>query len=99
MAEADPARDHEPPRRRGLSGLLDRFLGGPAPAKAAAAEPPTAATGELMSQARAFQDLRIADVMKPRADIVAIDRTCAFSELVARFVESEHSRMPVYKET
>jgi CBS domain containing-hemolysin-like protein len=37
--------------------------------------------------------------MKPRADIVAIDRSCTFAELVDRFVEAEHSRMPVYKET
>jgi CBS domain containing-hemolysin-like protein len=37
--------------------------------------------------------------MKPRADIVAIDRSCSFAELTARFVEAEHSRMPVYRET
>ena len=36
--------------------------------------------------------------MKPRADIVAVDRACTFNELVARFVEAEHSRMPVYRE-
>jgi CBS domain containing-hemolysin-like protein len=64
-----------------------------------APEPPTAATGELVSHARAFQDLRIGDVMKPRADIVAVDRSCPFNELVARFVEAEHSRMPVFRET
>jgi CBS domain containing-hemolysin-like protein len=64
-----------------------------------APEPPTAATGELVSQARAFQDLRVDDVMQPRADIVAIHRSCSFAELTARFVEAEHSRMPVYRET
>jgi len=37
--------------------------------------------------------------MKPRADIVAVDRSSSFTELVARFVEAEHSRMPVYRET
>jgi CBS domain containing-hemolysin-like protein len=62
-------------------------------------EPPTAATGRLVSQARAFQDLRIDDVMQPRADIVAVEKSCSFAELTARFVEAEHSRMPVYKET
>jgi CBS domain containing-hemolysin-like protein len=55
--------------------------------------------GELVSQARAFQDLRVEDVMKPRADIVAVERSCTFAEVVARFIEAEHSRMPVYKET
>ncbi|WP_372781425.1 hemolysin family protein [Phenylobacterium sp.] len=86
-------------KNRGVLSLFDRFRSRPTPATAAAPEPPTAATGELVSQARAFQDLRVDDVMKPRADIVAIDRSCSFAELVARFVEAEHSRMPVYRET
>ena len=55
--------------------------------------------GELVSLARAFQDLSVEDVMKPRADIVGIERGCTFAELTARFVEAEHSRMPVYKDT
>jgi CBS domain containing-hemolysin-like protein len=59
----------------------------------------TPATGELVSHAREFQDLRVEDVMTPRADIVAIEQSSPFSEVVARFVEAEHSRMPVYKET
>src|SRR5258708_3303885 len=99
MAEADPARDREPTRRRGFAAMLERLLGGPAEADADAVESQPSATGELLIQARAFQDLRLADVMKPRADIVAVERTCGFSELVERFVEAEHSRMPVYKET
>jgi CBS domain containing-hemolysin-like protein len=99
MAEGDIAREREAPRWRGVLSLFDRFRRQPAESQEAASEAPTAATGELLSQARAFQDLRVADVMKPRADIVAIARTCTFSELVARFVEAEHSRMPVYKET
>ena len=65
----------------------------------AAPEPHGEGGGELVDQARAFQDLRVEDVMKPRADIVAIERSCTFAEVVARFVEAEHSRMPVYKET
>lgn len=55
--------------------------------------------GELVTQARAFQDLRVEDVMIPRADIVAIERSCTFEDVVARFIDAEHSRMPVYKET
>ena len=85
---------------RGVLHLFDRFRSKtPVQAEAFVPEPPTAATGELVSQARAFQDLRVDDVMKPRADIVAIDRSCSFAELTARFVEAEHSRMPVYRET
>jgi CBS domain containing-hemolysin-like protein len=99
MADPDPARPAETPRRRGVLALFKRWRRKPADALQAAAEPPTAATGELLTQARAFQDLRIGDVMKPRADIVAVGRSSTFAELVARFVEAEHSRMPVYKET
>lgn len=99
MTDPDPSSDAPPHRRRGLLSLFDRFWRSPTAADAQTPEPPTAATGELVSQARAFQDLRVDDVMKPRADIVAIDRSCSFAELIARFVQAEHSRMPVYKET
>jgi apolipoprotein N-acyltransferase len=100
MSDRDPApapASHG--KGRGVLSLFDRFRSRPATADEQAPEPPTAATGELVSQARAFQDLRVDDVMKPRADIVAIDRSCGFAEVVARFVEAEHSRMPVYRET
>lgn len=100
MTDPDPSsRADRAGRPGGLLGLFGRLRKGSADAEAEAAEPETAATGELVSHARAFQDLRVDDVMKPRADIVAIDKTCTFAEVVARFVESEHSRMPVYKET
>ena len=59
----------------------------------------TESGGELVAQARAFQALRVEDVMQPRADIVGVERGCTFAELVARFADAEHSRMPVFKET
>jgi CBS domain containing-hemolysin-like protein len=62
-------------------------------------EPRNGAAEDLVDQARAFQELRVADVMQPRADIVGVERGCTFAELVALFAEAEHSRMPVYKET
>jgi len=80
--------------------LFNRFRKGqpePEPTEAEAAE--TAAVGELVSHAREFQDLTVDDVMKPRADIIAVEQSATFAEVVARFVEAEHSRMPVYKET
>jgi CBS domain containing-hemolysin-like protein len=79
--------------------LFDRFRRRPpeaAPPREAAAE---ATAKELVSQARAFDDLTVEDVMRPRADIVAISRSATFAEVVDRFVETEHSRMPVYRET
>jgi len=95
-----PASGRPSPRRRsGLLGLIDFFRGA---AEVAADDMPDQLTengGELVSQARAFQDVRVVDVMKPRADIVGMERTCSFAEVVSRFVEAEHSRMPVYRET
>lgn len=54
---------------------------------------------DIVGQARAFKSLRVADVLTPRADIVAVELETPFSELLARFVDAEHSRMPVYRET
>jgi CBS domain containing-hemolysin-like protein len=100
MSDPDPSSPTGPATPRGgvlgLFGRLRRKRGGEP--VLGAPEAATAATGELVSHARAFQDLRIGDVMKPRADIIAIERTCTFAEIVARFVEAEHSRMPVYRD-
>jgi CBS domain containing-hemolysin-like protein len=101
MADPDPYSRHRHEPRGGLMGLFQLFRKHPpeAPQADHGTEAEAAATGELVTQARAFQDLRVEDVMKPRADIVAIDRDCTFAQVVARFVEAEHSRMPVFKET
>lgn len=98
MTDPDPSRSAKP-RRRGLLAFFDRFRRQQpesAPAREAAGED---IADELVTQARAFDDLTVEDVMRPRADIVAISRSCTFAELVDRFVDAEHSRMPVYKET
>jgi CBS domain containing-hemolysin-like protein len=46
-----------------------------------------------------FAGLRVDDVMVPRADIVAIDDTATMHDLLQRFIEANHSRLPVYRET
>jgi CBS domain containing-hemolysin-like protein len=46
-----------------------------------------------------FADLRVDDVMVPRADIVAIEATQSIRELLERFIDANHSRMPVYRES
>ena len=61
--------------------------------------PPQAGEVDLVDQAEAFQTLRVADVMTPRADIVACELSTPFDALVAQFVEAGHSRMPIYRET
>ncbi len=57
------------------------------------------AAADLMDHAQAFQRLTIADVMTPRADITAVELSSPFETVVAAFAESEHSRLPVYRET
>jgi len=46
-----------------------------------------------------FGELRVDDVMVPRADIVAVEEKTALCDLVALFREAQHSRLPVYRET
>lgn len=46
-----------------------------------------------------FSGLRVDDVMVPRVDIVAIEDTATMRDLMERFVDANHSRMPVYHET
>ncbi len=46
-----------------------------------------------------FGELKVSDVMVPRADIVAVEENTSCRELVADFREAQHSRLPVYRET
>ncbi|MDE1996656.1 MAG: HlyC/CorC family transporter [Rhizobiaceae bacterium] len=46
-----------------------------------------------------FREVRVEDVMVPRADIEAVDQNTTIGELMILFEESGRSRMPVYAET
>jgi CBS domain containing-hemolysin-like protein len=46
-----------------------------------------------------FREVRVADVMVPRADIEAVDQNLTIGELMILFEESGRSRMPVYCDT
>ncbi|AFL48648.1 CBS domain containing-hemolysin-like protein [Sinorhizobium fredii] len=45
-----------------------------------------------------FREVRVEDVMVPRADIEAVDQSITLGELMVLFEESGRSRMPVYSE-
>lgn len=45
-----------------------------------------------------FREVRVEDVMVPRADIEAVDQNITIGELMVLFEESGRSRMPVYSE-
>lgn len=75
-----------------------QLTGGGEPARPPEPPPATGAV-DIVDQAEAFQTLRVADVMTPRADIVAVELSTPFEAVVAQFTEAEHSRMPIYRET
>ena len=103
--EAPPApprlRDR---RRRSLpERLLAHWLRPKAAGGGEAADPAAVSSDEaaeaLVDQAEAFATLRVGDVMTPRADIAALELSTPLADVVQRFVEVEHSRMPIYRET
>ena len=88
MADPDPEGSAHRP------GLLER-LG----LKRAPAEPENAAAAEIVHHARAFETVTVGDVMIPRIDVQALELSAPLDEVIAAFAESEHSRLPVYRET
>ncbi|MTI17899.1 HlyC/CorC family transporter [Rhodobacteraceae bacterium RKSG542] len=56
----------------------------------------TASERELLTNILQLRELRVDDVMIPRADIQAVDDTASIGLVMEKFQESGHSRMPVY---
>ena len=103
MATDDTGSD-KTPRRKGVGDALIRLgvsLGGDLrqDRHERTEEPAQDGAVDIVDQAEAFQTLRVADVMTPRADIVALELSCPFQEVVRQFAEAEHSRIPIYRET
>ncbi|MGH7024261.1 MAG: hemolysin family protein [Caulobacteraceae bacterium] len=96
---AEPHTDRPPDGTRRRPSWLERLgLAGRKP-EADPDEANSDAGAEMMDQARAFQSLAVADVMIPRADINAVELSTSLEALIAAFAESEHTRLPVYRET
>jgi CBS domain containing-hemolysin-like protein len=93
MANAED-RSPRKPKRGGLRAWLLDLLAYPVEP-----EPPQPGTTDIARQARDFAKLTVEDVLTPRADIVGIDIDTPFEAVVARFLEAEHSRMPIYRGT
>jgi CBS domain containing-hemolysin-like protein len=100
IPESEPRTARRGPVTALLEGLRLRRRAVPAtPARPASAPPAPPAGSDLLDQAKAFQTITVADVMTPRADITAVELGAAFETVVAAFAETEHSRLPVYRET
>jgi CBS domain containing-hemolysin-like protein len=107
----DTPPDGESQRKRSpLWQRLGRIIGreriGSADAVAAALRE-SESSGELIEgaqkdmilRAARFDRLSVADVMRPRAEIVAIEASASLGEAARVFSDSQHSRLPIYGET
>ena len=59
----------------------------------------TAVERTMLRNILALHDRRIADVMVPRADIIAVRRDISLAELMSLFESAGHSRLVVYNDT
>ena len=51
---------------------------------------------EMISSIMNIDETTVREVMVPRVDIVAVERSRPLAELLALFVETQHSRIPIY---
>jgi len=54
---------------------------------------------DMILKAARFDTLKVYDVMRPRADIVALEASATVGEAMRAFSESQHSRLPIYRDT
>jgi CBS domain containing-hemolysin-like protein len=111
MVETTNEASDPPSRRR--AGLLQRWTRIFARGKLGSAEAVEEALREreenggamelahkdLILRAAHFDQLKVADVMRARAEIVAIEANATLGEAARVFAESQHSRLPIYGET
>jgi CBS domain containing-hemolysin-like protein len=53
----------------------------------------------MMTNLLGFADLRVSDMMVPRANIVAAEEMSNMRDLLAQFIDANHSRLPIYRES
>jgi CBS domain containing-hemolysin-like protein len=106
----DTSEDAEPSSRRraGLVHRLSRLFARGKQGSAAVVEEALRdreAAGEalpnkdLILRAASFDRLKVADVMRARAEIVAVEAGATLGEAARIFSDSQHSRLPIYGET
>ena len=54
---------------------------------------------ELIQGVLDFADTVVREIMTPRTDIIAVEQSVSYEELIELFQSSKHSRVPVYHET
>lgn len=109
MVETSEEADPSSRRRAGLVHRFSRWLARGKQSSAAAVEEALrerqangdldVAQKDLILRAASFDRLKVADVMRARAEIVAVEASATLGEAARVFSESQHSRLPVYGET
>lgn len=53
----------------------------------------------MLTNILGLREIKVHDVMVPRVNIIAVPADLGLAELLLRFEEAEHSRLPIYRET
>lgn len=59
----------------------------------------SASERSMMRNILRFSEIKVEDVMVPRADIIAVEDTISLAELLRTFQKAGHSRLPMFHET
>ncbi|SDD43607.1 CBS domain-containing protein [Sphingomonas sp. YR710] len=87
-------QEHEPSLRDQIEEAIEEHEGeGPGEE-----DDLSSAEREMLRNILHFGERTVGDIGVPRGEIVAVPETTCFADLVARFAEAEHSRLPVYRE-
>lgn len=97
MSDSDSSDAASSGRLRSLFGFRRKPV--PQPETSLAAAAAEAAPQAMRTRLAEFQQLRVYDVMVPRADMKAVEAGTEFPELLRFFAEVTHSRLPVFRET
>jgi len=65
----------------------------------AAAQVDEASEMQMIQNVRDFHSTKVRECMVPRNEIIAVDDSIAIEELHTLFIETQHSKIPVYKES
>jgi len=87
------AREHEPSLRDQIEEVIEEH-----DSEGDQGDDLSSAEREMLRNILHFGERNVGDIGVPRGDIIAVPETIGFDELVARFAEAEHSRLPVYNE-
>ena len=99
MSDPDPSNAPPSGRLRSFFGFGRKTDPVEAVSPEANGEMPQHNPNEMRLRLAEFQDLRVDDVMVPRAEIKAVEVGMEFPELLKYFAEVTHSRLPVFRES